>query len=430
MLVGIVVGIGIFKTPPLIAANAGSEATFVALWLVGGVLTVIGALCYAELGAARPSAGGEYHFLHEAYGRFLSFLFAWGRMTVMQTGAIAAVAFAYGEYAAAILPLGPLGVALHAAVAVIVLAALQLIGTQTSGRLQLILTVSTVLLIILVAASGFLVGPPPADAAPAEQESGGAAGLALVFILLTYGGWNEAAYLSGEIRDVRRNMLRVLLLGAGTVTILYLLINVSLIMSLGLDGLRQEELVTEPVERLFGAPGGIAVAVIVCVAALSTLNGTMFTGARSMFALGRDFAPLKTMAARNRKTGAPSAAIVAQAAIALCLIAFGAGARDGFAAMVEYTAPVFWTFMFLIGASLFVFRWRDPGGYRPYRVPLYPVTPLVFCGTALYLVHASIAYTGVGALFGLAILAVGIPVYILGRQSYAPHIPSAGQPRA
>ena len=138
-----------------------------------------------------------------------------------------------------------------------------------------------------------------------------------------------------------------------------------------------------------------------------------------MFALGRDFAPLKSMAARNKQTGAPSAAIVAQAAIALCLIAFGAAARDGFAAMVEYTAPVFWMFMVLIGASIFIFRWRNPGGCSSYRVPLYPVTPFVFCGMALYLVHASIAYAGIGALFGLAILAAGIPVYLLGRQAYA-----------
>lgn len=420
MLIGIVVGIGIFKTPPLVAANVGSELAFVALWVAGGVLTVIGALCYAELGAAHPSAGGEYHYLQKAYGNTLSFLFAWGRMTVMQTGAIAAVAFAYGDYAQAIAPLGSMGEAVHAAVAVVVLAALQLIGTRTSGRLQVLLTVSTVLLMLLVAVSGFLAGPPPPSIAePASPGPGGAAGLALVFILLTYGGWNEAAYLSGEIRDVKRNMLRVLLLGAGAVAVLYLLVNVSLITSLGLEGLRQEKLVTEPVERVFGAAGGLAVAVIVCIAALSTLNGTMFTGARSLFALGRDFAPLGAMAVRNRQSGAPTVAIVAQAAVALCLIAFGAAARDGFTAMVEYTAPVFWMFMFLIGASIFVFRWRNPDVSIPYKVPFYPITPLIFCAVALYLVHASIAYAGVGALVGLVILAAGVPVYLLGRHGRA-----------
>jgi APA family basic amino acid/polyamine antiporter len=416
IIIGIVVGIGIFKTPPIVAANVDSEFAFIGLWLIGGLLTVVGALCYAELGSARPHAGGEYHYLKEAYGHGLGFLFAWGRMTVMQTGAIAAVAFAYGDYAATVISLGPSGPALHAALAVIVLAGLQLAGTQISSRVQVALTLLTVVLVVVVAVAGFIGAQVEAAPQAVSTQSKGAAGLALVFILLTYGGWNEAAYLSGEIRDAPRNVLRVLLTGTGVVTALYLLINIALLSSVGLDGLREEKLVTEPVEAVFGSLGVVAVAVIVCVAALSTLNGTMFTGARSILALGQNFPLLSPFGEINQRSGAPTNAILVQAAIALGLIGFGATTRDGFTAMVEYTAPTFWMFMALVGFSLFIFRWREPGRQMPFRVPLYPLVPIVFCATAVYLVHASVAYTGVGALVGLAILASGIPLYWLGRR--------------
>ena len=416
IVVGIVVGIGIFKTPPIVAANVDSEFAFICLWLIGGLLTVVGALCYAELGAARPHAGGEYHYLTEAYGHGLGFLFGWGRMTVMQTGAIAAVAFAYGDYAATVISLGPSGPAIHAAIAVTVVAGLQFAGTQISSRVQVALTVLTVVLLMVVAVSGFIGAQVDAAPQAASTQSKSAAGLALVFILLTYGGWNEAAYLSGEIRDPNRNVLRVLLTGAGVVTALYLLINIALVLSVGLGGLREEKLVTEPVEAVFGPLGVIAVAVIVCVAALSTLNGTMFTGARSILALGQNFPLLGRLGEINQRSGAPKNAIIVQAIIALGLIGLGATTRDGFTAMVEYTAPTFWMFMALVGFSLFIFRWREPDHPMPFRVPLYPLVPIVFCATAVYLVHASIAYTGLGALFGLAILASGIPLYWLGRR--------------
>ena len=415
IVIGIVVGIGIFKTPPIVATNVDSEVAFISLWLIGGLLTVAGALCYAELGSARPHAGGEYHYLTEAYGHGLGFLFAWGRMTVMQTGAIAAVAFAYGDYAVTLVPLGAAGPALHAALAVIVLAGVQLAGTQVSGRVQVVLTLLTIVLVVVVALAGF-IGAQAETAPPAPSaQAKGAAGLALVFILLTYGGWNEAAYLSGEIRDAKRNVLRVLLTGTGIVTALYLLINIALLASVGLDGLREEKLVTAPVEAVFGPPGVLAVAAIVCVAALSTLNGTMFTGARSILALGQKFPLLSPLGELNQRSGSPANAILVQAGIALGLIGLGATTRDGFTAMVEYTAPTFWMFMALVGFSLFIFRWREPGRQIPFRVPLYPLVPIVFCATAIYLVHASVAYTGAGALIGLAILASGIPVYWLGR---------------
>ena len=213
----------------------------------------------------------------------------------------------------------------------------QLLGAGLSGRVQVVLTVLTILAVLVVVASGFAAGPQAAVAPTAP--AGNALGLAMVFILLTYGGWNEAAYLSGEVRDVKRNMARVLVIGTGSVAVLYVLVNLALVSSVGLDGLRQEAVVTEPVERVFGRAGAAVVALIVCATALSTINATIFTGARSIMALGESFPPLEALSRRYVRSAAPSNALLVQAAIALPLIVFAAMAHDGFTAMVEYTAP-------------------------------------------------------------------------------------------
>ena len=418
MLVGVVVGIGIFRTPPVVAANVAGPTEFLALWVAGGLLMIIGALCYAELGSAYPDSGGEYHYLHRAYGRFPSFLFAFGRMTVMQTGALAAVAFAYGDYANVLLPLGSYGSAIHAASCIVLFTALQLFGTNITGKSQLTLTILTIGTLMLVIGAAFLA--EPAAIAPASEASSTApassAGLALVFILLTYGGWNEAAYLSGEVKDARRNMVRVLLLGTVFILALYFVYNSALLYIFGFDGLRETRTIIEgPIADVFGTVGTTVIALIICAAAISTINATIFTGARSMYALGQNF-PLFAPLGRLRGANAtPTTALLVQCAIALLLVAAGASARDGFKAMVEYTAPTFWAFLFLIGLSVILFRHREPGRPESFRVPLYPLPPLIFCAMCIYLFYSSVMYTGKGALVGLAILAAGIPVYWFGR---------------
>lgn len=412
VVVGVVIGVGIFKTPPLVAAQAGTPVEFMLLWVAGGVLMIAGALCYAELASARPSSGGEFDYLTRAYGRLTGFLFAWGRMAVMQTGAIAAVAFALGDYANAIISLGGNGAAIYAVLSIIALTASQLLGTTFSGKSQVVWTLLTLGALLLVALAAFAAAPNAA--VPTGPSAGGAVGLALVFVLLTYGGWNEAAYLSGEVADARRNMVRVLLSGALVVIVVYLLVNAALLYAFGLDGLKQAKTVLEgPIAAVFGPAGTIAVALIVLATAVSTINATLFTGARSMYALGRTFPLFGGLARLDPVNGAPRTALLVQAAITVSLIVLGASAGDGFRAMVEYTAPVFWTFLFLVGLSLFIFRRRGDEG-APFRVPLYPVTPLIFCGTCLYLIYSSLMYTGLGAIAGVLIIAAGVPLYVVG----------------
>ena len=413
MLIGIVLGIGIFRAPSLVANFVPNETVFIALWFLGGVIAFIGALCYIELCTTYPNAGGEYHFLRLAYGRRVAVLFGWARGTVIQTGAIAAVAFVYGDYANALLPLGQYGPALHAVISLIVITAINLIGTFQSRRAQVICEAMTITGMLAVIAGGFLTPSAAPAAAAATGGGGGSLGLAMVFIMLTYGGWNEVAYLSGEMKDPRRNMVRVFVIGMIAVTALYVIVNIAYLNVFGLDGLRASKAIGEDMmRRVFGGWSAVIFGLIVCGAALSTLNGTIFTGARSYYALGRDLPVLGKLGVWSERGGNPFNAIVIQSAISLVLILFGMLARDGFEAMIAYTAPVFWFFLLLVGASLFVFRWRDPQREVPFRVPLYPVTPALFCATCAWMMYSSLAYAGIGSILGVVVLLLGVPLLL------------------
>lgn len=413
MLVGIVIGIGIFKTPSLVAANVGSEAAFIGVWVLGGIITLVGALCYAELGSAHPDAGGEYHFLARAYGQSVGLLFAWARGTVIQTGAIAAVGFVYGDYASNLIPLGPYSSAIHAAIALLGLTAINLIGTLESKRTQVLLTSLTVIALLAVMIAGFTHGGTARVAASPSTPPLGALGLAMVFVLLTYGGWNEAAYLTGELKDVRRTIAKTLLLGTMTVTAVYILANLAYLNAFGLEGLRRSSAVGADLMRLtVGDAGAVVLSLIVCVCALSTLNGTIFTGARVYYALGRDLRSIKKLGVWDARGREPKNALLLQGAIALVLIAFGATTPEGFEAMVAYTAPVFWFFLLLVALSIFVFRRRDPKALR-YRMPFYPLPPIVLAAAAAWMVYSSLAYAGLGAIFGVAVLLAGTPLLLI-----------------
>jgi amino acid transporter len=415
IVVGMVIGIGIFKLPSLVAGAAGSPTNMLLLWLAGGLVSIIGALCYAELCSAHPDAGGEYHFLSKAYGSSVGFLFAWARMTVIQTGAIALVAFLIGDYAMRLLDLGPYGVSIYAAATVIILTGLNIFGTLQSKSAQKVLEIATVLMLIVAIAIG-LTHEGASAVSVNTDTSGAAIGLAMVFVLLTYGGWNEAAYLSAEIKDVQRNMVRIVVIGLALVAVLYLLANLAYLHVLGFDGMKNSQAIgADLMQALLGRRGEVFLTVLVLLAAITTVNATIFTGARTNYALGRDFPALGHLGRWDERAKAPVNALLVQGAIALLLVALGAVTGRDFVGMVEYTAPVFWFFLLLTGAALFVFRIRDKGAALTFRVPLYPVTPLIFCATAGYMLYASLAYTGVNALIGVGVLAVGVPVLFWAR---------------
>ena len=421
IVVGIVIGAGIFKTPSLVASATADSGWVVVAWIAGALVSLAGALCYAELAAAYRHAGGDYHFLTRAYGRDASFLYAWARATVINTGAIALLAFAFGDYVSTVVPLGRASGATWAAGIVVVLTALNIVGLRASAQTQNWLTVVEVTGLVAVIVAGVVVSPAgmPAASAFAHAPSPGVFGLAMVFVLLTYGGWNEAAYLSAELRGGKRAILPVLLASLGIITIAYLAVNVALLNGLGLDGLAASKAPgADVMTRAFGNVGGQLIALFVAVSTLTSINATMIVGARTNYAMGRDWPALRFMGGWHAARGVPIASFVVQGIVALALVGFGALQHDGFEAMVEFTAPVFWAFLFLVGVSLFVLRAKDAGTERPFRVPLYPLTPIVFCAACAWLTWSSIAYAASrdATRVSLTVMALGVCAWLLTRE--------------
>ncbi len=420
IIVGIVIGAGIFKLPSLVAGNVPSEFWLFLVWTAGGVISLIGALCYAELATAYPHTGGDYHFLTRAYGKRLALFYAWARFAVITTGSIALLAFVFGDYMTQILRLGPYSSATWAALAVFGLTWLNLRGLHGSAATQTWLTASEVfgLILIIGAALWLAIGTPAASvplattvpAAAGSALSLQSLGLAMVFVLLTYGGWNEAAYLSAELKE-RVSIVRVLVLSVVLITVLYLLVNWAYWSVLGLQGMAASQAVgADLLKAAFGRTGEVLIALIVAIAALTSINATMIVGARTNYAFAADWPQLRALSSWNEERSTPFASLMVQGVFALVLVGIGQAFGGGFRAMVEYTAPVFWLFFLLTGISLFVLRLRDPEAPRPFKVPLYPLLPLLFCLSCAYMLWSSLSYVGSQAAGGFNAAWIGVAV--------------------
>jgi amino acid transporter len=420
LIVGVVVGAGIFKSPAMVAGMCGSAAWMFFAWILGGVISLIGALCYAELTTSYANAGGDYHFLHRAYGRSVAFLFGWARFAVITTGSIALLAFVFGDYMQQAVPLSFLpagwGPVAYASTVIVLLSLLNLSGLRSGARAQTWLTLTEIGgLLLVAAAAAFFTDPAPAPSAQAVTAAPASFGLAMVFVLLTYGGWNEAAYISAEVRDGKHNMVKALTLSILIITALYLLVTWGYWKTLGMQQMAvSEALAADVMRRAFGPAGEKAMAVLVAVSALTSINATMIVGARTGYAMGRDWALLARLGRWDGRRGTPAAAMLIQCAAALALVAVGAAVGSGFKAMVEFTAPVFWLFFLLTGISLFVLRRREPALPRPFKVPLFPLLPLLFCASCAYMLWSSLSYVYSQSLGGLNAAWIGVAVLAFG----------------
>ena len=429
MIVGLIVGAGIFGTPAIVAGAMGDENMIIAVWVAGGVFSIIGALCYAELATAFPSAGGEYHFIQRAYGRSLAFLYGWARMTVIVAGSIAVFAYLFGDYMSRVVNLGEYSSAIYAALVVVLLTAVNYRGIREGKTTQNVFTVLEVGGLLLIILAGlFLAAPPPpppvavagAAAAGGPWYLGAGLGTAMLFVLFTYGGWNDAAYISAEVRDRERNMVRALLIAITVVAVLYMLITLAFIKGLGLHAMaRSDAVAADLLKAVWGGGGEKLISVMIAIAALTSVNGSIIVGARSNYALGRDWPMFRYLGQWHEGSGSPRNAMLVQGAIALALVGLGAFQKAGFKGLVEYSLPVFWGFFLLIGIAIFVLRAKEPDAPRPFKVPLYPVLPAVFVCMCGYLLYSSLTYHKGHALVGLGVLAVGAVLLLLARNGEA-----------
>ncbi|GLK90378.1 APC family permease [Pseudomonas turukhanskensis] len=422
---GMVITTDILKTAPTVALNVGAEH-FYWVWVLGGVLSMVGALCFAEMATAFPHPGGDYHFLRRTYGDRVGFLFAWSRFAVLHTGWIALSAFLFGDYFNAVLPLGAHGSALYAGGLIAALVLVNLLGVRVGFATQTVLVSLLTLGFFSIVAAGVWLAwqgvEAPLPAFPAEPEQTGVAGFsaAMIFVFLAFGGWSDAATLSAEVRDGQRGMF-IAMLGALTVLLgIYLALNWAFVGGLGFDGLAASAApAVELLQRAFGSFGVLIILPVVAVAAIASINSTLMVGARTTYAAARDVPSLHRLGTWDDSRGVPRRALVVEGAFALLLVVFGSLANSGFNAMVEYMTPVYWLFLALSSLALILLRRRHPEVPRPIRVPLYPVLPLLFFALCLYMLWSSLAYVGYGAFLGVAVLAVGVVLQLLlsGRRS-------------
>jgi amino acid transporter len=438
IIVGIVVGTAIYKVPPIVFQNTAGPWQAMGLWLFGGCLSLIGACCYAELATTYPRSGGDYEYLGRAFGRWVGFLFGWAQLTVVLSGCIGAMAYAFADYAIRLFNYPPSAVAWLATVAVVGLTLINALGLAFGKSAQNILNIVKVLGLAAIVFAAF--------AAPASQESIAfegsreiSYGLALVFILYAYGGWNDAAFVAAEVRDQSRNVPRALFLGIAGITLIYLLINASYLIVLGFDAAQTSMApAADVLGRTIGPWGEKGISLLVMISALGAINGMILTGSRVYATLGGDYPRLNWLGKWNRERATPLVAMALQSAFALALImavgtARGQAAVDtalgavgipalpwakyfgGFETLVAGSAPVFWTFFLMTGVAVIVLRIKNPDRPRPYSVPCYPLPPIVFCATCGFMLWSSLDYARWLSLLGVVPLALGVPVYLIVR---------------
>lgn len=396
IIVGIVIGAGIYETTPAVAANAGSVAGLFGLWLLGGVLSLIGAACYAELATRYPRAGGDYVFLREAYGEGTGFMFAWTAFWVTQPANSGALAYIFGRYAYAIVPHGERaeGTLIYALASIVVLTAVNVLGVRSGKWTQNLLSGLKVLGLLVIVAAGLLwVRPPSGFDRPATGTGEPSIALAMILVLFTYGGWRVISYVAAEVIEPEKNILRALMLGTGAVALLYLLVNYAFCRALGFEGLIASRAVAaDTLARAFGAWAAIGVSLLVCITCLGNINAMLFANARVFYALGQDHRALRWLGRWHPRLDAPVHALLVQTAVTLAMVFLLAGGSDAFERLVVLSAPIHWFFFLLSGAALMVLRRRVGAAAGVYRVPLYPLTPLIFCVSTALMLVASMVY--------------------------------------
>ena len=413
IIVGIIIGAGIYETAPVIAASMGSGAGVIGIWLAGGMLALSGALCYAELATAYPREGGDYVYLSRAYGSVAGYIFGWSQMVIIRPGDIALMAFVFARYAGALYyPFENVRI-IYAVSAVAVLTAINILGVSGGKWTQNLLTVIKTLGLLAIVAAGMLAPGVSKAAEPASLTMGGLE-LALILVLFTYGGWNEMAYVAAEIKRPERNIVRALVTGTVAVALLYVLVNIAFLHALGYEKTAASGAVAaDTVSVVFPDIAGRAISVLICVSALGAVNGLIFTGARISYALGAEHNAFRGLGRWSGRFGTPVWALVAQGCLSLAIVLFAGSFID----TILFTAPVVWLFFLATGLSVFVLRQKERSTPRPYKITGYPMPAIIFCACCVFMLYSSVSYAlrnkPAGLLVMTGVLLAGALVYKL-----------------
>jgi len=418
IVMGGIVGSGIFVTPYVVARQVHTPALILGAWLAGGLIALAGAFVYAELAARRPHVGGQYAYLRDAYHPAVAFVYGWALLLVIQTGGMAAVAVTFARYFLEVTHL-PLAEPVVAALGIALLVAVNCLGVRSGSTVQNGLMLLKILAILGLVAAGLIFVAPaaaPAPAAPSTPPSGSlllAFGAAMTPVMFSYGGWQTASFVAGEMRNPRRDLARGLLIGVAGVIALYVGVTLACIHALGAQGLAETTTPASSVMRLaFGERGATLIAAGIAISTLGFLSQGMLTAPRVYFAMAADGLFFRSVARVSPRTRAPVVAVVLQGVLSLVIALSGT-----YEQILSYVVAVDWVFFALTAGALFVFRRRGEEGDGGSRVPGHPLTTALFVTAAALIVATTVIDAPVNSAVGLGIMLTGVPAYLLWRRS-------------
>ena len=428
IVVGTTIGSGIFLTPGNVLRNAGSGGVALTVWVVGGVLSLLGALTFAELGAAKPDAGGLYVFLRDAFGTALAFLFGWTMLLVIGSGSLATLAAAFPRYVEVFVELPLWGERLVSVLMIIAVAAINIRGTRQSANVQGLATILKVVVLVGLAIALVTAGGANRSGGTWWPESFSFSTLtagvtAMIGVLWAYEGWQYVTFSAGETVDPQRTFGRGIVIGTMMLIGIYVFANIGYISALGIDGVANSQRVASDAASVVIGPWAAAVlAAVILISVASASNGLVLTLPRLFFAMAKDRLFFAKLADVHPRFGTPAAAIVVTAIWSSVLVLSGS-----FEQLLTYVVFMSWVWFALAALSIFWYRRNQPTLARPFRTPGYPVTPVLFILSALVIVVNTVMAQPRQSLIGLAITLLGTPAYLWWRSRLnAASPPAAG----
>jgi amino acid transporter len=421
ILIGSTIGSGIFRSPAGIANKLPGPLPLLSIWVVGGLFALCGALTLAEVATVYPKTGGVYVFIREGFGRLWAFLFGWSELVMIRAAALGAISTTFAEYFVRVSGHDP-GIAPYssyvhyiAAAAILLTATFNYVGVRTAGAVQNLTTLAKVGGLLFIVALALLIGLPKTGghytpALPPGSFTVAGFGLALVSVLWVYDGWADVSFVAGEVAEPQKNLPRALIVGTCAIIVIYLIANLGYLAVMPVEEIRASKLVAADVaDRLVGAPGVVFVSTVVLISTFGTLNGSMFTGPRILFAMADDGLLFGGMAKVHPRYKTPYVSIVVVAILAAIFVLLGT-----FEQLADAFVTAIVPFYALAVASVFTLR-KKPGYNPTFRVPLYPLVPLLFIVSTIFLlVNAIIDPTSRIATLGvLGGILVGVPVYFV-----------------
>lgn len=408
LVMGGIIGSGIFVTPAEVARHVDTPLLIVGVWILGGIVALAASFVYAELAARRPEIGGQYAYLRDAYGPMPAFLYGWALLLVIQSGGMAAVAITFARYFGNLVQL-PFADSLVAVAVLGLLTLINCLGVRSGSNVQNVLMLLKIGAIAALVLAGVWLAPAapatPAAAAPKSLSTIAAIGAAMTPVMFSYGGWQTASFVAGEMRDPQRDLARGLLLGVLGVVLLYTAVAFVCVHALGPHALATSKTPATDMMRLaLGEGGATFIAIGIAISALGFLSQGMLTAPRVYFAMAEDGLFFRGVAQVNSATRVPVVAIVLQGVAAAAIAVSGT-----FGQILSYVVSVDFIFFGLTGAALFVFRRRDPGQAVAFKAPLHPLTTGLFVAACAITVIATVWNNPTNSLIGYTILAAGVP---------------------